>query len=660
MVQYIDVFIVLLLVFPLLGFLVNGWNWRSSKSFLSGSFACLMVGLSFLSSLLLFLNFLGRAVEERSYHLKLFSWIHLGSENMQFQAGVTVDPLSLLMILVITGVGLLIHIFSMGYMSSDPRPAKYFAYLNLFIFNMLLLVLADNLLLMFVGWEGVGLCSYFLIGFWFSDQAKAKAGMKAFITNRIGDAGFLLGLFFLFQSFGTVDFSQMAFQAAQDGESLKLTPILTWASFFLFLGAVGKSAQIPLYVWLPDAMAGPTPVSALIHAATMVTAGIYMIARLHFLFLFSPLVMHFIAIIGAVTAFVAATIAVTQWDIKKVLAYSTVSQLGYMFLGVGVGAFVPALFHLVTHAFFKALLFLGAGALIYAQNHEQDIRHMGGGLRKKLPLTYICWLCGWLALSGFPPLSGFFSKDEILWQSWQSPLGHPLLWVLGFVTAVITSFYATRLTAWIFWRPSSFLEGGKKEGESPLRKKGLKKIPFNMALPLIVLAFFSVFGGLLGVPHLISMVIPGHPPHLLHDWLSSFFVFSLEGEASFSKALEVSLMGLTVLAVSFAIWLAYDFYVAHPKRAEVFSSKLRKFRKVVSHQYYVDEFYFKKIIQPILDISHGIWKSIDIRFVDRITHWISDFFLSSSKSLSSLQRGKMQEYALYIVLGFAVGVFVLI
>ena len=451
----------ILLLAPLVGFLINGFRYKSQKYRLAGTVASGAVGISFLSSLLLFNKLLAMPEGMRRIHVHFFDWIVVG--DFKASASFVVDQISLIMLLVITGVGLLIHIFSIGYMSHDERPAKYFSYLNFFLFNMLLLVLGDNLLIMFVGWEGVGLCSYLLIGFWFTDSEKAAAGMKAFITNRIGDAGFLLGIFMLFATFGTVEFSALSSLMTGVPET-SWGGAITLACLFLFIGATGKSAQIPLYVWLPDAMAGPTPVSALIHAATMVTAGVYMIVRMHEVFLMAPNVMMIIATIGALTALMAASIGMTQWDIKKILAYSTVSQLGYMFLGVGVGAFMPALFHLMTHAFFKALMFLGSGSVIHAMDHEQDIRKMGG-LRKYMPITHLTFLLGWLAIIGIPPFAGFFSKDEILWYSFESPLGGPLLWFVGLVAAGMTAFYMTRLMALTFW------------GSSRIEKE---KIPMNL------------------------------------------------------------------------------------------------------------------------------------------------------------------------------------
>lgn len=452
--------VAILLLAPLVGFLINGFRFRSKNAVLAGTIATSAVGISFVCAVTLFFKLVGLEEADRTIRVHFFDWIQVS--DFTASASFVVDQISGIMILIITGVGSLIHLFSIGYMSHDERPTKYFAYLNLFLFNMLLLVLGSNLLVMFVGWEGVGLCSYLLIGFWFSDPAKAAAGMKAFITNRIGDAGFLLGIFLLFTNFGTIEFAELLAKMPAEPEMLWTGPI-TIACLFLFVGATGKSAQIPLYVWLPDAMAGPTPVSALIHAATMVTAGVYMIVRMSGVFVLAPNVMTVIATVGAFTALFAATIGMTQWDIKKILAYSTVSQLGYMFLAVGVGAFMPALFHLMTHAFFKALMFLGSGSVIHAMHEEQDVRKMGA-LKALMPITHITFVMGWWAIIGLPPFAGFFSKDEILWQTFNSHLGNAalvqglgwnkFLWFVGLVAAGMTAFYMTRLMALTFWGKS--------------------------------------------------------------------------------------------------------------------------------------------------------------------------------------------------------------
>lgn len=628
--------IAVLFAAPLLGFLINGLRFRSSNFKLAGSIATGAVLASFISAVILFKELASLPSEQRRLTAHFFDWISVG--GMEIGASFLFDPLSAVMTLIITGVGTLIHLFSVGYMSHDERPSKYFAYLNLFIFNMLLLVLGDNLLVMFVGWEGVGLCSYLLIGFWFTDSEKAAAGMKAFITNRIGDAGFLVGVFILFFTFGTLGFEDLLARLPSTAEVGWSGP-LTLACLALFIGATGKSAQLPLYVWLPDAMAGPTPVSALIHAATMVTAGVYMIVRLSGLFVLAPNAMLVIAIVGGLTALLAATIGMTQWDIKKVLAYSTVSQLGYMFLAVGVGAFGAAIFHLMTHAFFKALMFLGSGSVIHAMGEEQDIRRMGG-LRHKMPITHITFMMGWLAIIGFPFFSGFFSKDEILWRAYSSPLGHPLFWLVGVAGAVCTAFYMTRLMALTFW--------GKSRVPSETHPH---ESPIAMTIPLIVLGVLAVIGGFLGIPHLIGQIIPGHPHNFLEEWLSPILaaVNMPDGPA----IVEISLMGISVSLAGLSAWIAFDFYIIHPDRPAQIVASLGRFYDLVYNKYFVDEFYFARIINPLIDASRSLWAYVDVRFIDRMTYFASDLVVEASAGLRSLQNGRVQQYLMYMVLATA-------
>lgn len=628
-----------LLLAPLIGFFFNGLRFRSKNATLAGSVATAAVAVSFLAAVSLVMKLMGLSDEERRLQHTFFEWMNVG--EFKVRAGFVVDQISAVMVLVVTGVGALIHLFSVGYMSHDERPAKYFAYLNLFLFNMLLLILGDNLLVMFVGWEGVGLCSYLLIGFWFTDPAKAAAGMKAFITNRIGDAGFIIGIFILFLTFGTVDFQDLLHRLPSAAEVGWLGPI-TLASLALFVGATGKSAQLPLYVWLPDAMAGPTPVSALIHAATMVTAGVYMIIRLSGLFVLAPNAMMVVAIVGALTAIFAATIGLAQNDIKKVLAYSTVSQLGYMFLAVGVGAFGAALFHLMTHAFFKALMFLGSGSVIHGMHEEQDIRKMGG-LKKYMPITHATFVMGWLAIIGFPFFSGFFSKDEILWRAYSSPFGHPLLWFVGVLGAACTAFYMTRLMALTFWGKSR-IDSSVHPHESPL----------TMTLPLIVLAILSVIGGFIGVPHVISQILPGHLPNFLEHWLEPIIakVEFREGPA----VLEFAMMGISVSLAGISAWFAYDFYVLHPDRPQKLTQSFRQAYRLIANKYFVDEFYQARIINPIIEAAKGLWVYVDVNFIDRATVFATDLVIGTGTTLRSLQNGSLQQYALYIVLGLAVAV----
>jgi NADH-quinone oxidoreductase subunit L len=629
--------ILTLLLCPLLGFMFNGLRFRNSNGIVAGVVGTMAAAVSFLCSLLLYSNLLSLPEESRVISTKFFEWISVGSLTVPF--GFVVDPISAVMILIITGVGSLIHLFSIGYMSHDERPSKYFAYLNLFLFNMLLLVLGDNLLVTFVGWEGVGLCSYLLIGFWFTDSAKAAAGMKAFVTNRIGDAGFLIGIFILFSTFGSVNYTDLLHLIPQNVE-LAWTGPLTLATLFLFIGATGKSAQIPLYVWLPDAMAGPTPVSALIHAATMVTAGVYLFIRIAGILVLAPHTMEVIAWTGALTALVAASIGITQWDIKKILAYSTVSQLGYMFLAVGVGAFTAAQFHLMTHAFFKALMFLGSGSVIHAMHEEQDIRKMGG-LKKYMPITYLTFLMGWLAIIGIPPFAGFFSKDEILWQAFSSPHGSKALWAIGAVTAAMTAFYMTRLMALTFWGKGRFGHDVHPHESPP-----------TMYIPLIVLGVLSVVGGWIGIPHVIGEILPGHPGNVFGHWLEPMLPKLEEGHAS--AVLEWSLMGISVSLAVISAWFAYDSYIRVPERPKKIAAAAGGFYRAVYNKYYVDEGYFAFIINPLVAGSKALWMYVDVNFIDKCTYWAGDLVKGAAALVKTVQNGKTQSYAMYMALGVVV------
>lgn len=642
--QQESIILAILLTTPVLGFLFNGLRFRSHNALLSGIVATTAVAVSFLCGLLLLSQLTAMPEAERVLRITYFSWLNIGS--LDIPVSFVVDPLSILMVLIITGVGSLIHLFSVGYMSHDETPAKYFAYLNLFIFNMLLLVLGANLVMMFVGWEGVGLCSYLLIGYWFADKEKATAGMKAFITNRIGDAGFLLGIFMLFFTFGTIDFAQLI-SALPTVAEIGWTGPLTLACLFLFIGATGKSAQIPLYVWLPDAMAGPTPVSALIHAATMVTAGVYMIIRLNPLFLLAPNAMMVVAVIGGATALFAATMGLAQNDIKKVLAYSTVSQLGYMFLAVGVGAFGAGFFHLMTHAFFKALMFLGSGSVIHAMHEEQDIRKMGG-LRKYLPITHFTFVCGWLAIIGFPFFSGFFSKDEILWLSFHSPLGGKALWVVGVITAMCTAFYMTRLMALTFWGKSRVPKNVHPH-ESPL----------SMTIPLMILAVLSVFAGWLGVPHGLATVLPGHPGNFLEHWFQ-YVIRPIPNMEHADVSLEISLMVLSTLLSLGSALVAFYMYAINPGLVQKFVASIKGLHTVVYNKYFVDEIYAKGILQPLVQFSRGLWVYADVGVIDKFTFKLTDFIRSAGDGLRAIQSGQIQTYTLVILVGVVASVLVLI
>lgn len=549
----------------------------------------------------------------------VWPWISSGSLHVDF--ALRVDQLSAMMILVITGVGFLIHVYSTGYMAHDKDVARYFAYLNLFTTSMLLLVLGENLLLLFVGWEGVGLCSYLLIGFWYTDDEKASAGKKAFIVNRIGDAGFLLGMFLLFWTLGEKGIWTLSFSEIQQHVSVLPVDIVTIICLLLFVGATGKSAQIPLYVWLPDAMAGPTPVSALIHAATMVTAGIYMIARLHFLYALSPTALSVVASVGAATAFFAATIGLVQTDIKKVLAYSTVSQLGYMFLGLGVGAYTAGVFHLMTHAFFKALLFLGAGSVIHGMSDEQDIRKMGG-LKNKMPVTFWTFFIACLAIAGVPGLSGFFSKDLILEEAFASPLGSPTLWVVGTVGAGMTAFYMFRLLFVTFF--------GENRASHEVQHH-IHESPASMTVPLAVLAVLSVVGGYFTLLHYLSPIFGAH--HEVHV-------------PPLVKYLP------TVVGLG-GIGLAYVMYVLNPTIAENMARSLSALHNLLLNKYYIDELYDAVFVRPIATMSTWLWKVWDMLVIDGTVNGAAHTMEANGFILRLWQTGNVQNYALSFLVGAA-------
>ena len=615
-------------VFPLIGFLINGVGrnfWSKTLVSWIGSVAILA---SFALSLGIFLEL--NASDVKSFTVPLFDWIQVGALRIPFSF--LVDPLSSIMLLIVTGIGFLIHVYSAGYMHNDGGFAKFFAYLNLFIFFMLLLVLGSNYVVLFIGWEGVGLCSYLLIGFWFTNVNYASAAKKAFVMNRIGDLGFLLAVFFIYSTFGSVEFANVFPQAALLPSGSTILVVIT---LLLFVGATGKSAQLPLFTWLPDAMAGPTPVSALIHAATMVTAGIYMIARSNILFTLAPLTMNIVAIVGLSTAIVAALIAITQNDIKKVLAYSTVSQLGYMFLGLGVGAYTGAFFHVITHAFFKALLFLGAGSVIHAMHHEQDMRNMGG-LKSKLPITFFTMLMGTIAISGLPPFSGFFSKDEILAHVYEH---NPTLWVIGVLGAMLTAFYMFRMLFLTFW--GSFR--GTKEQE-----KHLHESPKSMTIPLVVLAILSVFGGLIGVPE----VLGGH--HWLAQFLSPVLVYTkaVSGEAvPLDHAIEYLLMGISVGAALLAIGIAYVTYVSR-KVLPISDAENRSFLSKLSyHKFYIDEVYEALITRSLDAISTFFYKVVDKLGIDGLVNGAGTTAKEASKTLRLIQTGNVGFYIFMMVAG---------
>ena len=615
--------------FPLLGFLLNGFLGKRFGTRFVTFVGPLAIALSFAQSLVLFFQMLeaeGNVLKEH-----LYPWISSGN----FEAGINfqVDQLSGLYLLVITGVGFLIHVYSVGYMDGESGYYRFFAYLNLFVFFMLILVLGDSFLLMFVGWEGVGLCSYLLIGYYFEKDSAAEAAKKAFLFNRIGDFGVLSAVMLIFLAFGSIEFATINAEAATQFEYGGA--LVTAITLLLFLGATGKSAQIPLYVWLPDAMEGPTPVSALIHAATMVTAGLYMVARLSHLFVLAPFTMNVIAVVGTATALLAATIAVTQTDIKRVLAYSTVSQLGYMFLAMGVGAFGAGVFHVMTHAFFKALLFLGSGSVILAVHHEQDMRKMGA-LKNKLPITYMTMLLGTFAISGIPFFSGFFSKDEILWKAYSSPLGGPWLWGVGFLTAGLTAFYMFRMIYLTF------------HGESRVDSHTAEHVhesPFSMTIPLMILAALAVTGGFFGVPHVFHVI-----PNGMENYFQGFFAEIPSGHGTVST--EWTLMAFSVAFALLAWFFASRLYHSGFELAAGLRSKWESLYQLSLNKWYVDELYNTLIIQPgRLFSTHVLWRLFDQNVIDRAVNTTADVARMVGNSIRPLQNGLTQNYALIFTLG---------
>ena len=613
--------VALIPLFPLLGFLINGFFGKKISKNLSGIIASAAVFSSFAISVLIFID-LEEHKEVTSHIVPLFSWIN--SDTLKIPFEFLVDPLSSWFLLIITGIGFLIHIYSMGYMHDDEGFSRFFTYLNLFIFFMLLLVLGNNYLIMFVGWEGVGLCSYLLIGFWFKNTAYNNAAKKAFIMNRVGDLGFLMGIILIFVTFGSISYDQV-FSIASSGNHATVTII----ALLLFIGAMGKSAQLPLYTWLPDAMAGPTPVSALIHAATMVTAGIYMIVRSNVFYSMSDEASHIVAIVGVATALFAATIGLFQNDIKKVLAYSTVSQLGLMFLGLGVGAYSSSVFHVTTHAFFKALLFLGAGSVIHAMGGEQDMRKMGG-LWKHLPITGKVMAIGTLAISGFPLLSGFFSKDEILAHTYEHSKA---LWFFGMITSILTAFYMFRLLFLTFF--GNFR--GTHEQEHHLHES-----PKSMTFPLIVLAILSIAGGVLGLPEFWGMT------NWMHHHLDSIIVHKNPSVLNHEK--EWILMGLATAAALATIFFAYMVYMKNRILPEANDSKLTGIKKLIYNKYYIDEIYEALIRKP-LDALSEVFKYIDTKVIDSVVDGVGTTVTGMSSLVRKVQTGHIGFYIFGMVLG---------
>ena len=615
-------------LFPLIGFLITGLG-RKQLGHSAGWIASLAILASFVVSLLIFLEVKSLPAnvfdkESGPVVVHLFDFINTNAMKIGFEF--QVDALNSIFLLVITGIGFLIHLYSISYMGHDDGYAKFFSYLNLFVFSMLLLVLGANYLIMFIGWEGVGLCSYLLIGFWYKNKDYTDAAKKAFIMNRIGDLGFLIGMFLLFSKYQTLDYKSLQYLISHDNVD---PTFITSVALCFFIGATGKSAQLPLFTWLPDAMAGPTPVSALIHAATMVTAGIYMVTRSHFIYSLAPYAQHVVLIIGLATALIAATIATRQNDIKKVLAYSTVSQLGFMFMALGVGAYTAAIFHVVTHAFFKALLFLGSGSVIHAVDGEQDIRRMGG-LKKYMKTTYFTFLIGCIAIAGIPPLSGFFSKDEIMMHVFTYPIYGKVFWVLGMLAALMTAYYMFRLLFVTFF--------GTYRGQGHPHES-----PALMTIPLVVLAIFSAIGGFMGIPE----VLGGH--HALHQFLSPVLLRTTGSEITklhLSHESEYILMGVAVLIAVIGIvmaWFGFKRYNAEDKAEGVAS--------FFEHKWYFDEAYDQMVVKPWYKLSAFMEQFVEKLGIDGLVNGVGKFVQFGSTKMRLLQSGLVGTYLFLIVIG---------
>jgi len=630
-------------VLPLAGAAINGFFGKKSSRTAVSTIALFFCGAAFLWALSVAWRFSSVAPVHQEY---LAHWIRSGSFSADF--AFYLDQLSLVMLLVVTGVGFLIHIYSVGYMWDDAGYYRFFSYLNLFMFFMLTLVLANNYLLMFIGWEGVGLASYLLIGFWFAKDSAASAGKKAFIVNRIGDFGFLIGLFLLIQHFGSLNFTQVFDLVTKLPAGPVTEGLLTTIGILLMVGACGKSAQIPLYVWLPDAMEGPTPVSALIHAATMVTAGVYMVARSHVIFERAPGALTVVAIIGTLTALFAATIGITQTDIKKVLAYSTVSQLGYMFMACGVGAFSAGIFHLMTHAFFKGLLFLAAGSVIHAVGGEQDMRKMGG-LRTYIPWTFMTMGVATLAIAGIPPFAGFWSKDEILWKAYQA---NWIYWLIGLVTAFITSFYMFRLLFMTFFgdyhghQVDAHGHARPAHGHDDHGHGEPHESPAVMLVPLMILAVLSVVGGLVGIGNGFE--------HFLAPVFGTGEATSAAGEGA-SHSLELLLMFVSVLVAASGAVLAWVLYVSKPYLPQKIAIALGDLYSAVLNKYYVDELYAALFVKPLVDGSTTIlWQGVDRKVIDDSINDAADGAQQVSDNVRHMQSGNLRSYAGWIAAGSAV------
>jgi NADH-quinone oxidoreductase subunit L len=639
----------IILALPLLGAATNGLLGKNFSKPVVNAVGIGSVSLAFLSVVELLREFAQLSADQIPWVKSYFTWITAGQFKVDF--ALQVDQLTMVMLFVVTFVSLLVHIYSTGYMAHEEGYYRFFSYLNLFVFFMLTLVLAANVVLMFVGWEGVGLCSYLLIGFWFLKQSAISAGKKAFITTRIGDFGFTVGILLLFWTFKSVDFRTIFAQTLNmQPEAFAPAGVLTVICLLLFTGAIGKSAQLPLYVWLPDAMEGPTPVSALIHAATMVTAGVYMVARMNPLFSRAPFAMFIVALVGALTAFYAATIGLVQTDIKKVLAYSTVSQLGYMFLGLGVGSYAAGVFHLMTHAFFKGLLFLAAGSVIHAMGGDQEMPHMGG-LRNKIPITFWTMFIATFAIAGIPGFAGFFSKDEILEAARSGPHANVWLWLLGLLGAGLTSFYMFRLIFLTFFGAPRYDE----------HKVHVHESPRSMTVPLILLAILSVIGGWVAAPHLVGGT--DYFEKFLHPVFAAYAPpagASAEGVAEASGSAGIMLVraltGWPVVIALLGLLLAWWFYIKSPQTPKKLAQSLRGPYTLILHKYYADELYNAAIVRPLLWISTNVlWHVVDEGLIDGAVNGVARVARESGTELREIQSGNARSYASWVVIG-AVGV----
>lgn len=618
-----------IVLLPLIGFVINGLFGKRLPKALVGGLATLVVFAAFLISVSIFIGF---PTDGTPVIVKAFEWFTIGGIQVNF--GFQIDQLSLMMMMIVTGIGSLIHLYSIGYMSHDKGFYKFFTYLNLFIFSMLLLVMGSNYLILFIGWEGVGLCSYLLIGFWYENTEYGKAARKAFIMNRIGDLGLLIGIFLIASQTNALDYLSVAQNASKfefDGV------VIMFITLSLFIGAMGKSAQIPLFTWLPDAMAGPTPVSALIHAATMVTAGIYLVVRSNFLYHLSPSTLDFILVIGLATSLIAAFIGLRQNDIKKVLAYSTVSQLGLMFIALGVEAYTSAMFHLMTHAFFKALLFLGAGSVIHAMSGEQDMRFMGG-LKSKIPVTYWTFLIGTLAIAGIPPLSGMISKDEILVALWAKS---PIIWGLTLFSAALTGIYMFRLLFLTFF--------GNFRGTEE-QKHHLHESPISMTLPLVVLAVLSVVGGFINLPHFIGH---GEYQNLAH-WLEPLYVYGAKhAEVPFN--IEMILLAITLVMVAAVFFIVRNIYVTKNKMAQP-EENYKGWERLSAKKLLIDELYNATVVKPVEGLGKGT-RMFD-KLMDRFFNFVGFGAVESGRSFKKFQNGNVENYVL--IMSLAIGLILIV